>query len=170
MKALKNLFLNELADMYDSERRIAKALPKMIQAATCNELKQVLERHLKETEGHITQIERVFALFEQKPEAKKSPAMAGILEEVDRMVAENKISPAINASIIAACQKVEHYEIASYGTLRTWAELLSHEEAGEIIEEMLDQEKAADHTLNELAVIKNKETLEEVAAGAGTSA
>jgi len=167
MKALKNLFLNELADMYDSEHRITKALPKLIDAATCEKLQQALRHHLEETEGHVAQIEKVFAAFDEKPKAKKCPAMVGILDEGDRIVTENKKSPAINAAIISAGQKVEHYEIASYGTLRAWAELLGNEDAAILIEEILDQEKEADHVLNELAVAKNKETLEEVAIGAG---
>jgi ferritin-like metal-binding protein YciE len=162
MKALKNLFLNELADMSDSEHRINRALPKMIQAATCERLQRVLRHHLEETEGQATQIERVFAAFEERPSSKKCPAMAGILEEGGRIVAENRKSPAINAAIIAACQKIEHYEIASYGTLRAWAELLGNEAAADVLQEILDQEKEADLALNELAAAKNRETLEEV--------
>ncbi len=167
MKALKNLFLNELADMYDSEHRITKALPKLIEAATCEKLRHALRSHLEETEGQASHIDEVFAAFDEKPRAKKCPAMVGILEEGDRIVTENKRSPAINSAIIAAAQKIEHYEIASYGTLRAWAELLGNEEAALLLEEILDQEKEADHALNELAVAKNKETLEEVAIGAG---
>jgi ferritin-like metal-binding protein YciE len=166
MKALKTLFLNELADMYDAENRITKALPKMIKVATCQKLQQALQDHLQETENHVSQVERVFALFEEKPRAKKCPAIVGILDEGDDIASENKKSPAINAAIISACQKVEHYEIASYGTLRAWAELLGNDEAAEIIEEVLDQEKAADGKLNDLALEKNKESLEEVEAGA----
>ena len=93
--------------------------------------------------------------------------MVGILEEGDRIVSDNKKSPAINAAIISACQKVEHYEIASYGTLRAWAELLGNQEAANLLEEILEQEKEADRALNDLAVFKNKETLEEVEIGAG---
>jgi ferritin-like metal-binding protein YciE len=170
MKALKNLFLNELADMYDSEHRITKALPRLIQAATCEKLRQALQDHLEETESQAAQIDRVFATFDEKPRMKKCPAMVGILEEGDRSVTENKKSPAINAAIIAAAQKIEHYEIASYGTLRAWAILLGNQEAADLLEEILDQEKEADYALNELAAAKNKETLEEVEIGAGASA
>ena len=170
MKTLKNLFLDELADMYDAEHRIIKALPKMIKAATCEKLQQGLQHHLEETEGQVTQLERVFASFDEKPKAKKCPAMTGILDEGDEIVSDNKKSPTINAAIISACQKVEHYEIASYGTLRAWAQALGNEEAASLIEEILDQEKNADSTLNELAAAKNKEALEEVGVGAGESA
>lgn len=169
MNALNNLFLNELADMNDSEHRITKALPKMIKTATCEKLQQALQHHLEETEGHIGQIEKIFAAFSEKPRSKKCPAMVGILDEGDKIASENKGTPAINAAIIAACQKVEHYEIASYGTLRAWARLLGNEDAAEIIEEVLDQEKQADHTLNELAIAKNQETLQEVEVGAGAA-
>jgi len=170
MKALKNLFLKELADMYDSEHRIIKALPKMIKAATCEKLQHALEHHLQETEGQAAQIERVFAIFEEKPKAKKCPAMPGILDEGDRIVSENKKSPSINAAIISACQKVEHYEIASYGTLRAWAQLLGNQEAADLLDEILDQEKDADQALNDLSIAKNRETLAEMEIGAGTSA
>jgi ferritin-like metal-binding protein YciE len=170
MNALTNLFLNELADMNDSENRITKALPKMIKAATCEKLQQTLQHHLEETEGHVARIEKVFALFGEKPRAKKCPAIIGILDEGDKIVSENKQTPAINAAVIAACQKVEHYEIASYGTLRAWARLLDNGDAADLLDEILDQEKEADHSLNELAVAKNQETLEEVEVGGGTSA
>ncbi len=162
MKALRTLFLNELADMYDAEHRITKALPKMMDAATCGELQDALENHLEETENQIEQLERVFEIFEEKPRTKKCPAMVGILDEGDEIVAENKESPSINAAIIAACQKVEHYEIATYGTLCTWAKLLGSEPAAEILQEILDQEKEADQNLTDLSLAKNEEALEEV--------
>ncbi len=161
MKALRKLFLNELADLYDSEQRIAKALPKVIKAATCEKLQQALQNHLSETEEHAARCEKIFEAFGEKPRARKCPAMAGILEEGEQIISENKKSPAINAAIIYACQKVEHYEIASYGALRTWAELLGNEAAADAIEEILDQEKEADHVLNELSGSKNQEALSE---------
>lgn len=169
MKIFKNLFLSELADMYDAEHRIIKALPKMIKAATCEKLQEALQHHLDETEGQVTQLDRVFAAFDEKSKSKKCPAMVGILNEGDDIVSENKDTPVINAAIISACQKVEHYEIASYGTLRAWALLLGNEEAANILEEILDQEKDADNTLNELAKAKNKEAFEEVEAGAASA-
>lgn len=170
MNAFKNLFLNELADMYDAEHRIAKALPKVIKAATCEKLQNALREHLQETENHATLIEQVFAAFDEKPRAKKCPAMAGILDEGEEIVSENKKTPVINAAIISACQKVEHYEIASYGTLRTWADLLDNDKAADLIEEILDQEKHADSVLNELSAAKNEEALHEVEVGASVGA
>jgi len=151
MKALKNLFLNELADMYDSERRITKALPKLIKAATSKKLQRALQHHLGEARRHIRQIEKVFTSFDETRNAKKCPAIMGILEEGAQIVGENKKSPAINAAIILAARKIEFYEIASYGTLRTWAGMLQNERAANLLQGILDQEKEAGHMLNHLA-------------------
>ncbi len=129
MKTLKDLFLEELADMYDAEHRIVKALPDLIEAATCSELKSALQSHLQETEGQVQKLERVFASFKETPKRVKCPAMVGLLDEGDDMVKQNKKSPSINAAIISAGQKVEHYEIASYGCLQAWAGLLGNHEA-----------------------------------------
>ena len=164
MKALKNLFLNELADMYDSERRITKALPKLIKAATCKRVQRALQHHLVEAKGHMRQIEKVFVAFDEMPKRKKSPAIAGILKESDKIVSENKKSPGLNAAIILATRKIEYYEIASYGTLRTWAGMLDNVRAANLLQKILDQEKETGHVLNDLAVTKNREALEEVAA------
>lgn len=151
MKILKDLFLDELADMYDAERRIVKALPKMAKAATCPDLKAAIQSHLKETEGHVTKLEEVFASFDQKARGKTCEAIVGLLKEGDEIAAEFKESPAINAALISAAQKVEHYEMASYGCLHEWAGLLENEEAAELLQEILDQEKSANQTLTELA-------------------
>jgi ferritin-like metal-binding protein YciE len=163
---LENLFLEELEDMYDAEHRITKALPKLIEAATCKELKAALENHLRETEGQITKLESVFQVFGEEPNAAKCEAMAGLLAEGDTVVKKNKKTPAINAAIIAAGQKVEHYEIASYGCLKAWANILGKNEAVRLLDEILEQEKKADQTLNALATSKNQEALEEVEPGA----
>ncbi len=167
MNTLKDLFLSELSDMYDAEHRITKALPKLIKAATCRELQDALRQHLKETEGQITKLQGVFAAFEEKPKGKKGPAMVGLLEEGDEIISENKKSPTINAAIISAGQKVEHYEIASYGCLHAWAEELDNPEAASLLEEILNEEKNANKTLNDLAAAKNEEALEGAEVGAG---
>ena len=151
MKTLKDLFLDELADMYDAERRIVKALPKLAKAATCEKLKEALLTHLKETEGHVTKVEQVFQCFGEKAKGKTCEATVGLLKEGDEIAADFKGSPAINAALISAGQKVEHYETASYGCLHEWAGLLGNEEAASILEEILEQEKAANETLTELA-------------------
>jgi ferritin-like metal-binding protein YciE len=151
MKTLRDLFLDELADMYDAERRIVKALPKLAKAATCEKLKQALLSHLKETEGHVTKVERVFQCFDEKAKGKTCEATVGLLKEGDEIAADFKGSPAINAALISAGQKVEHYETASYGCLHEWAGVLGNEEAASILEEILEQEKAANDTLTKLA-------------------
>jgi ferritin-like metal-binding protein YciE len=151
--------------MYDSERRITQALPKLIRAATCKKLQQALRHHLEEAEGHVTGLERVFAAFDEMPNAKKCPAMVGILEEGDQIVSENKKSPGINAAIISATRKIEYYEIASYGALRTWAGMLDNEEAANLLQGILNQEKETSHVLNHLAISKNNEALKGVKAG-----
>jgi ferritin-like metal-binding protein YciE len=151
MKTLKDLFLDELADMYDAERRIVKALPKLAKAATCEKLKEALLTHLKETEGHVTKVERVFQCFDEKAKGKTCEATVGLLKEGDEIVADFKGSPAINAALISAGQKVEHYETASYGCLHEWAGVLGNEEAASILEEILEEEKAANETLTKLA-------------------
>jgi ferritin-like metal-binding protein YciE len=156
MKTLENLFMDQLADMYDAEHRIARALPKMAKAATCMELREAIQSHRKETEGHAEKLERVFKLFGKKAKGKKCEATVGLLEEGDEMASEFKGSPAINAALIAAAQKVEHYEMASYGCLREWAFILGNEQAVNLLDEIIEEEKAADRTLNELALSKTK--------------
>ncbi len=151
MKTLKNLFMDELADMYDAERRIVKALPKMAKAATNADLKEAILAHLEETKGHVTKLEAVFACFDEKAKGKTCEATVGLLEEGDEIAADFKGSPAINAALISAAQKVEHYEMASYGCLHEWAGLLGNEEAAGLLAEILEEEKAANEGLTELA-------------------
>lgn len=151
MKTLKTLFLDELADIYDAEKRIVKALPKMAKAATCEELRDTFEAHARETEGHVTKLEQVFACFDQKAKGKTCEATIGLLKEGEDIAAEYKGSPAINAALIAAAQKVEHYEIASYGCLHEWAELLDNQKAARLLQGILEEENAANEALNERA-------------------
>ena len=150
-KTLNNLFLDELADMYDAEQRIVKALPKLAKASTCDDLKAAFESHLKETQGHVKKLEQVFQSFGEKAKGKTCEATKGLLEEGDEIAAEFKGSPAINAALISAAQKVEHYEIASYGCLHEWAGLLENEKAAGLLREILNEEKSADDSLTKLA-------------------
>jgi ferritin-like metal-binding protein YciE len=162
MKTLKDLFLDELADMYDAEHRIIKALPKMAKAATCPDLRAAIQYHLKETEGQVTKLDQVFKSFGVKAKGKTCEATVGLLEEGDELAQEFKGSPAINAALISAAQKVEHYEMASYGCLHEWAELLGNQQAAGLLKQILDQEKGANESLNELAHSSlNKEALGE---------
>ena len=162
MKTLKDLFLDELADMYDAEHRIVKALPKMAKAATCDDLKGAFQSHLKETEGHVKKLQQVFQCFGEKAKGKTCEATVGLLAEGDEIAADFKGSPAINAALISAAQKVEHYEMASYGCLHEWAGLLGNKEAAGFLQEILDEEKAANESLTKLALAKcNQEALGE---------
>ena len=149
--------MDELADMYDAERRIVKALPKMAKAATCPDLKAAIQSHLKETEGHVRKLEQVFQSFGEKAKGQTCEATVGLLEEGDEIAADFKGSPAINAGLISAAQKVEHYEMASYGCLHEWAGLLGNQKAANLLQEILDEEKAANETLNDLALSSSNE-------------
>ncbi|HTH49242.1 MAG TPA: ferritin-like domain-containing protein [Candidatus Limnocylindria bacterium] len=161
MRTLQDLFLDELADMFDAEHRITKALPKLAKAATCPDLREALLNHLEETKGQITKLQKVFAAFNEKPQSKTCEATVGLLTEGDEIAAENEDEPTLNAALISAAQKVEHYEIASYGTLHAWALLLGNQKAADLIEEILDEEKAANDKLTELSENSNQEALGE---------
>lgn len=148
---LHELLLNELADILSAERQLTKALPKMAQAAKSEELTAAFESHLTETENQITRLEQVFASLDEPVKSKECKVMKGLLEEGKEMMEEHKDSVAIDAALIAAAQKVEHYEIASYGTVCAWAEKMGHDEAVELLNATLDEEKAADEKLTEIA-------------------
>jgi ferritin-like metal-binding protein YciE len=166
MKTLTDLFLEGLRDMYYAEQQLVKALPKLAKATTNDELREAIESHLVETEGHVQKIEAVFEAFDQPSKTKKCAAILGIIKEAEEIVSENKKSPTINAAIIFAAQKAEHYEIASYGTLREWAQILGNDRAVDLIEEILGEEKAADKTLTDLAVSVVNVSADEVVATA----
>jgi ferritin-like metal-binding protein YciE len=151
MKTLEDLFLEELKDMYDAEHRIVKALPKLAKAATCEKLKAAFLGHLEETKGQVTRLEKVFEAFGEAPNREKCKATVGLLEEGEEIASNNKGEITINAALISAGQKVEHYEIASYGCLHEWAGLLKNTVAAGLLKEILDQEKAANDTLLKLA-------------------
>lgn len=156
-QTLQDLFLIELADMFDAEKRLIKALPKMAKVATCNDLKVLIETHLKESEGHLRKLEQVFECFNEKPFGKTCEATKGLLEEGDKMASSFKDSPAINAALIASLQKIEHYEVASYGCLHAWAGLLGNQRATALIEAIMKEEKATNEGLTRLAVTKSNQ-------------
>lgn len=157
MKNLKVLFLDELADMYDAEHRIIKALPKLAKAATCEKLKAAFLFHLGETKDQVTKLEKVFQAFGEKAKRKTCKATVGLLKEGDEIAAENKGEPTINAALISAGQKVEHYEMASYGCLHEWAGLLGNEKAVKLLEEILEEERTANESLTTLARASSNE-------------
>lgn len=162
MKTLKDLFMDELADMHDAEHRIIKALPRMAKAATCPDLKKAIQSHLKETEGQVRKLDQIFKSFGVKAKGKTCEATVGLLEEAAEIAADFKDSPAINAALILVAQKIEHYEMASYGCLHEWAGLLGNKEAAGLLQEILDEEKAANESLTELArASSNEEALGE---------
>lgn len=145
------LFIHQLGDIYYVEKQLLKTLPKMAHAAHNDELSAALEDHLNETEGHVDRLEQVFETIDRTARAKKCDAMDGILEEAKELMDDFKNDEALDAAIIAAGQKVEHYEITTYGTLCAWAEELGLDEAASLLSETLDEEKAADDKLSELA-------------------
>jgi len=148
---LHDAFIDELRDVYHAEKQITKALPKMIKAATSDELRQAFENHLEETKGQIGRLEEVFESLDEKVRAKKCDGMAGIIEEGSSTMAEDFDEPTLDAALIASAQRVEHYEMAAYGTLVAWAEAMGHTEAAELLQATLDEEKAADEKLTEIA-------------------
>lgn len=147
MSKLRETFLDELADLYDAEKQLLKALPKMAKAAEHEELQDAFETHLEETEEHVRRLEQVFKVFGEKPKGKKCKAMQGLIEEGEDVISEQMG----DAALICAAQKVEHYEIASYGSLQSWAELLEESEAADLLQETLDEEKATDEKLTQTA-------------------
>ena len=150
-KTLDDLFEDTLRDIYYAENKILKALPKMAKAAQSDELKAAFEKHLKETEGHVSRLEKVFKLIDTAPKGKKCEAIEGIIEEGAEIMKEFKGAPALDAGLVSAAQAVEHYEIARYGTLKRWAEQLDLNEAIRLLDATLAEEKNTDETLTELA-------------------
>ncbi|WP_322969467.1 ferritin-like domain-containing protein [Faecalibacter sp. LW9] len=150
-KNLQDLFEDCLKDALWAENAVKDALPLMVKNATSKALKKALEDHLKETKEQIKQLKEVFKSIDVKPEEEKCDAMQGILDEGEGILEETEAGAVRDAGIIAACQKVEHYEIASYGTMSSYAKLLGHKEAKKLIDEILKQEKNADKLLSSLA-------------------
>jgi len=150
-KTLHELFHNTLKDVYFAEKKILSALPKMAKAAASAELKAAFEKHRGETEGHVRRLEDVFEMIGAKPQAKTCDAIMGIVKEGEEIIGEYKGTRALDAGLLAVAQAVEHYEMARYGTLRTWAEELGLAGAPELLEETLKEEKATDKALTALA-------------------
>lgn len=150
--ALKELFVDEIKDIYWAEKHLAAALPKMIKGATSEDLKQTITTHLEETKNQITRLESVFASIGEKAVAKKCLAMEGLLKEATELLSDTEKGTEVrDVAIISAAQKVEHYEIASYGTLRTLAGTLGYSEAQGLLDETLAEEKNADSLLTQVA-------------------
>jgi ferritin-like metal-binding protein YciE len=157
LENLKDLFITELRDLYDAENQITKALPKMISKAENPQLKSALQEHLQVTEGQIQRLERIFNTLNQKPTGQACKGMKGVIAEGDEMIGRSGDPSVIDAGIISAAQRVEHYEMAGYGTVRTYADLLGMSEAASLLQKTLDEEKQADSSLNQIAKTINVE-------------
>ena len=150
LDSLKSLLEEQVKDLYSAEKQLVAALPKMAKAATNPSLKEAFESHLEETRHHVEVLEQVAALLEIKPSGKKCKAMEGLVAEGAEAVKEEGEPSLVDAAIVAAAQRVEHYEIAAYGTARTFAERLGNSKAAALFESVLKQEKAADEKLSEI--------------------
>lgn len=163
---LKHLLVDQLKDIYWAEKKLVTTLPKLAKKAQGSELKAAFEAHHTETQTHLLRLEEMFGHLGLKPQAKKCDAMEGLLAEGDSLAEEYADSPALDAALITAAQKVEHYEIATYGTLRAFAKNLGLKEIVKLITATIDEEGAADKKLTKIAEAKSNETAEQVSAAA----
>ena len=151
MESLRDVLIEEMKDLYDAEKQLVKALPKMVKAASNEELKEAFESHLEETKGHVERLEQAFQLLEQKAKSKPCEAMKGLISEGQQTMQEDFSEPLLDSAIICAAQKVEHYEIAGYGTVCAWARSMGLEDVADLLDQTLAEEKAADEKLTEVA-------------------
>jgi len=152
LESLENLFVHELKDLLSAEKQLVKALPKMAKGAASETLRAAIEEHLEQTKGQVERLEKVFAMVDKAPRAEHCKAMEGLIHEGDDLLAEDGEASVKDAALIGAAQKVEHYEISGYGTARTLAELLGLNQAAELLQQTLDEEKETDQKLTELAM------------------
>jgi ferritin-like metal-binding protein YciE len=152
MESLRELLIDELSDLYSAEKQLVVALPKMAKAATSDNLRTAFEDHLEETKDHVTRLEQIFTELEEKPKRKKCKAMEGLIEEGKEVIDEDGVAEVKDAALIGAAQRVEHYEMAGYGTTRALAETLSLPTVVDLLQQTLDEEGAADKKLNDLAL------------------
>ena len=148
---LEDLYVDMLKDLYSAEKQLVKALPKMAKSAQSPDLQKAFQEHLGQTEQHVERIERIFSNLEGTPRGKKCVGMEGLIEEGAELLKENVDPDVLDAGLIAAAQKVEHYEIASYGTARAWAEKMGHDDAARLLQETLEEESTANEKLTQLA-------------------
>src|SRR6266478_3743259 len=159
-EGLKELYIDELKDLYNAENQLVKALPKMAKASSSEELRKGFEEHLEQTKGHVQRLEQIFRVLEENPKGKKCTGMEGLVEEGSEIMQEDFEDALLDAALIGAAQRVEHYEIATYGTLRAFAEELGESEHIWLLEETLEEEKETDEKLTELAKQINAEANE----------
>jgi ferritin-like metal-binding protein YciE len=151
MESLQELLVEEMRDLYNAETQLTKALPKMVKKASNPDLRKAFETHLRETEGHVQRLQKIFEKLGKKPTGKKCAAMEGLIEEGKEMMSEDMDDDTMDAALISVAQKVEHYEIASYGTIRTWAQQLGDDQTARVLQQTLDEEGKTDKLLTELA-------------------
>ncbi len=151
MDTLHQLYVDELKDLYSAENQILKALPRMIKAATNSKLKQGFTKHERQTRQHVKRLERICRSLDEKPTGKKCVGMEGVLKEGSELIKERLDKEVLDAGLISAAQHVEHYEMAGYGTVRTWAKLLGHEDHVALLQQTLDEERDTDLSLTQLA-------------------
>jgi ferritin-like metal-binding protein YciE len=151
MNSLKDLYIDELKDLYNAESQLVKALPKMAKKASAPELKEAFQDHLEETKGHVQRLEQIFEELDEKPTGKTCKAMKGLVEEGEEVIEEDGNEAVLDAALIGAAQRVEHYEIAGYGVVRTFASILGEDDAAELLQETLDEEGEADKKLTAIA-------------------
>jgi ferritin-like metal-binding protein YciE len=170
LNTLQKLYTDELRDLYNAENQLLKALPKMAKAALSEELKEAFEQHLEQTKGHVKRLEQVFEEIDEKPKGKICRAMKGLIQEGSEVLEEDGENSVRDAGIIVAAQKVEHYEIAGYGSVRTFAHLLGQNKAAELLQATLDEESETNEVLNRLAesVINPEAVRETELAGASS--
>jgi ferritin-like metal-binding protein YciE len=162
LDTLENLYISELRDLYSAENQLLKALPKMAKGASSPELKDAFEQHLEQTKGHVERLEQLFQQLDESPKGKTCQAMKGLIEEGSEILKEEGEDSVLDAGMIVAAQKVEHYEIASYGSVRTFANLLGQDEAARLLQSTLDEESETNEILNRLAeTVVNQEALTE---------
>ncbi len=151
IETLEELFVEELKDAYNAEKQLVKALPKMAKGATSAELKQAFTEHLEQTKNHVTRLEQVFETMDEKAKSKTCKGMQGLIEEGQETMEEDALEQLGDLGLIMAAQKVEHYEISGYGSLRTFAQALGNQEAAKLLQETLKEEEAADKKLTEIS-------------------
>jgi ferritin-like metal-binding protein YciE len=151
-RTLQELFLATLQDIYHGEKQILKALPKMAKHATTPELKQAFQHHLEQTEGQVERLQRVFEMMDKTARGRTCEAIEGLVEEGKEVMSETETGEVMDAGLIAAAQAVEHYEIARYGTLKSWAKQLGMKEAAQLLDQTLQEEKQTDELLNKIAL------------------
>lgn len=153
LDSLNKLYIEQLKDIYSAENQLVRALPKMAKAAASPDLQKAFQQHLEQTKGHVQRIEQIFGELDYSPNGPKCKAMEGLIEEGEELIKEKDADPdVLDAGLIAAAQRVEHYEIAAYGTVRTYAEQLGYDDAAALLQETLDEEYDTDDKLSELAV------------------